>query len=56
MGWPGDRVGVRQATGYVAEEGPGSTGQGGGQHPPGETRGTVPQRTDRPAPRDRGGV
>jgi len=30
-----------------AEERPGSVGQGGGQHPPGVTRGTVPQRTDR---------
>jgi len=45
MGWPGDRDG-----GNSAEEGPGSTGQGGGQHPPGATRGTVPQRTDRRSP------
>jgi hypothetical protein len=49
--WPGDR-GVRRKSGV--EEGPGSTGQGGGQHPPGVTRGTVPQRTDRlPRPRSR---
>jgi len=27
MGWPGDRVDVQP---LVAEEGPGSTGQGGG--------------------------
>ena len=32
----------------TAEEGPGSEGQDGGQQPPGVTRGTVPQRTDRP--------
>lgn len=32
------------------EERPGSAGQGGGQHPPGVTRGTVPQRTDRRSP------
>src|SRR4051794_32073411 len=42
MGWPGDRVG-----GNPTEEGPGSTGQGGGQQPPEVTRGTVPQKTDR---------
>src|SRR4051812_36322342 len=30
-----------------AEEGPGSPGQGGGQHPPGAIRGTVPQKTNR---------
>jgi len=46
MGRPGDRVAVFTE---CAEEGPGSTGQGGGQQPPGETRGTVPQKTDRPA-------
>ena len=45
--WPGDR-GVRPALFQAnVEEGPGSTGQGGGQHPPGATRGKVPQRTDR---------
>ena len=46
-GWSGGR-GVRRET--CVEEGPGSEGQGGGQHPPGATRGTVPQRTDRPKP------
>ena len=30
-----------------AEERPGSEEQGGGQHPPGATRETVPQKTDR---------
>src|SRR3954469_53415 len=45
MGWPGDRVTTPSRCG--AEESPGSTGRGGGQHPPGVTRGTVPQRTDR---------
>jgi hypothetical protein len=34
--------------GIRAEEGPGSEGQDGGQQPPGATRGTVPQKTDRP--------
>jgi hypothetical protein len=43
-GWSGGR-GVRREA--CVEEGPGSEGQGGGQHPPGATRGTVPQRTDR---------
>jgi hypothetical protein len=38
---------VLPETGSHAEEGPGSTGQGGGQQPPGVTRGTVPQKTDR---------
>ncbi len=37
----------------LPEERPGSTGQGGGQRPPGVTRGTVPQKTDRPALRRR---
>ena len=45
MSWPGGRGSLRGV-----EEGPGSAGQGGGQHPPGATRGTVPQRTDRPSP------
>jgi hypothetical protein len=39
-------VGRPRRTAYV-EEGPGSPGQGGGQHPPGAIRGTVPQRTNR---------
>ena len=39
----------------TAEEGPGSEGQDGGQQPPGVTRGTVPQRTDRRRPRERAG-
>ncbi len=39
---PGGRV-----RGNPSEESPGSTGHGGGQHPPGATRGPVPQKTDR---------
>ena len=46
MGWPGDR-GPSSATGV--EEGPGSTGQGGGQHPPGVTRG-ISATENRPPP------
>ena len=45
-GWAGRATAAYSSRG--AEEGPGSTGQGGGQHPPGATRGTVPQKTDRP--------
>src|SRR3978361_76666 len=38
---PGGRAGRATASGSPepAEEGPGSTGRGGGQHPPGATRG-----------------
>jgi len=32
---------------HIAEERPGFVGQGDGQRPPGATRGTVPQKTDR---------
>jgi len=42
---PGDRV--ETVFIVLAEESPGSTGQGGCQRQPGVTRGTVPQRTDR---------
>src|SRR5690606_5013499 len=35
----------------LPEERPGSTGQGGGERPPGVTRGTVPQKADRRGPR-----
>jgi len=41
--------------GDVAEERPGSTGQGGRQHRPGVTRGKVPQKIDRPRHRSAGG-
>jgi len=41
MSRPGGRVGRGNP---FAEEGPDSIEQGGGQHPPGVTRGTVPQR------------
>ena len=42
---PGDRV--ETVFTVLAEESPGSIGQGGCQRQPGVTRGTVPQRTDR---------
>ena len=42
---PGDRV--ETVFTDLAEESPGSIGQGGCQRQPGVTRGTVPQRTDR---------
>ena len=46
--WCADESARRSRQGLgPAEERPGSTGQGGGQQPPGVTRGTVPQRTDR---------
>ena len=43
------RVGQAVASGASApaEERPGSTGQGGGQQPPGAIRGTVPQKANR---------
>ena len=47
--WSADESGGRSRRWETtAEEGPGSEGQDGGQQPPGATRGTVPQRTDRP--------
>lgn len=44
----GRAVAVGTAVVVHTEESPDSTEQGGGQHPPGVTRGKVPQRTDRP--------
>ena len=46
-GWAGRATASPYLSRYGAEESPGSTGQGGGQHPPGATRGKVPQKTDR---------